>query len=51
MNDLVSSGKSILLISSAITELVEMSDRIIVLKNGEINENYTKNDFCKLEAV
>lgn len=51
MNDLVSSGKSILLISSAITEIVEMSDRIIVLKNGEITENYAKEDFCKLEAV
>ncbi|MDD3655952.1 MAG: sugar ABC transporter ATP-binding protein [Atribacterota bacterium] len=51
MNDLVSSGKSILLISSAITELIEMSDRIIVLKNGEIIESYGKQDFCKLEAV
>ena len=51
MNDLVNSGKSILLISSAITELIEMSDRIIVLKNGEITENYGKQDFCKLEAV
>lgn len=37
MNDLKQKGKSIIMISEEIQELMGMSDRIIIMKNGKIN--------------
>ena len=41
MNDLVAQGKSVIMISSEMTEILRMSDRIIVMcegkKTGEID--------------
>lgn len=37
MNDLKSKGKSIIMISEEIQELLGMSDRIIIMKDGKIN--------------
>ena len=45
MNDLVKKGKSILLISSEMEELMGMSDRIIVLAEGRITGELDKSDF------
>lgn len=36
MEDMLAEGKSILLISEELTELIGMSDRILILKDGEI---------------
>jgi len=36
MNDLVAAGKAIILISSDIVEIQKLSDRILILKDGEI---------------
>ena len=45
MNELVEQGKSIILISSDIMEVTNMSDRVILLKNGKITQNLEKGNF------
>ena len=40
MNDLVNEGKSIIMISSELTEILRMSDRIVVMCEGRKLENY-----------
>lgn len=45
MNDLVESGKTILLISSELEELMGMSDRIVVLSQGKITGELQKEEF------
>lgn len=45
MNDLVEQGKSILMISSEMEELMGMSDRIIVLAEREITGELQKEEF------
>ena len=45
MNDLVESGKTILLISSELEELMGMSDRIVVLSQGKITGEFQKEEF------
>lgn len=50
MNQMVESGKTILLISSEMEELMGMSDRIIVLSEGRITGELTKEDF-KQEVI
>ncbi len=47
MNDLVKQGKSILLISSEMEELMGMSDRIIVLCEGRATGELNKSDFAQ----
>ena len=44
INDLVKKGKSIILISSEMPELIGMSDRIYVLNNGHIVGEFTRKD-------
>ncbi len=48
MNDLVASGKSIIMISSEMEELIGMSDRIVILhegvKTGELNRDEFEQD-------
>ncbi|MDR1043004.1 MAG: sugar ABC transporter ATP-binding protein [Clostridiales Family XIII bacterium] len=45
INDLVESGKTILFISSEMEELIGMSDRIVVLKEGKITGELMKDEF------
>lgn len=45
MNDLVKQGKTILLISSEMEELMGMSDRIVVMSEGSIAGELTKEEF------
>lgn len=45
MNELVESGKTIILITSEMEELIGMSDRIIVLSEGVITGQVEKEDF------
>ena len=47
INDLVESGCSVLMISSEMEELIEMSDRIIVLAEHEITSELQKDEFCR----
>jgi ribose transport system ATP-binding protein len=44
MNQLIESGKSIILISSDLPELIAMSDRIIVVNNGSIMGELSKEE-------
>ncbi len=44
MNEFVAEGRAIVLISSDVMELVSMSDRVITLSNGEIKEEYSKDE-------
>ena len=41
MNELVAQGKSIIMISSELTEILRMSDRIVVMCEGRKQENLT----------
>lgn len=45
MNEVIASGKTILLISSEMEELMGMSDRIIVLAEGRITGELEKEEF------
>ena len=47
MNELVVSGKSILMISSEMEEMLGMSDRIIVLYEGRVSGEILKQDFSQ----
>ena len=47
MNELVESGKSILMISSEMEEMLGMSDRIIVLHEGRVSGELQKQDFSQ----
>ena len=42
MEDLAAEGKSILMISSELPELLALSDRILVYRDGEINKEFTE---------
>lgn len=47
MNELVEQGKSIIMISSEMEELIGMSDRILVLHEGEITGEVNKDEFSQ----
>ena len=47
MNELVESGKSILMISSEMEEMLGMSDRIIVLHEGRVSGELQKQNFSQ----
>ncbi|SFH82151.1 monosaccharide ABC transporter ATP-binding protein, CUT2 family [Tindallia magadiensis] len=47
INSLVESGKTILMISSEMEELMGMSDRILVLSEGKIAGTLSKDEFCQ----
>lgn len=47
MNQLVEQGKSILMISSEMEELLGMSDRIVVLYEGKVSGEVMKEDFSQ----
>ena len=44
MNNLVSQGKSIIMISSELTEVLRMSDRILVMCEGRIAGEFNIED-------
>ena len=43
INDLANKGKSIIIISSELPELLRISDRILVIRNGKIIKEITEN--------
>ena len=47
MNSLVESGKSFLMISSEMEELLGMSDRIIVLHEGRVSGDLQREEFSQ----
>ena len=47
INDLAAQGKAIWVISSELEELMGICDRIIVMGNGEIRGELTRNEFDK----
>lgn len=51
MNDLVAQGKSIIMISSEMDELLGMSDRIIVLSEGHMAGCLSRETFSKTEIL
>ena len=51
MNELVSQGKSILMISSDMEELLGMSDRIIVLSENTYAGELKKEDFSQQNVL
>ena len=51
MEDIVLSGKSLILVSSELTEVMGMSDRIIVMNEGRIVTEISKNEFSEKEIL
>ncbi|MCL2010263.1 MAG: sugar ABC transporter ATP-binding protein [Synergistaceae bacterium] len=52
MSELKSRGKSIIMISEEIQELLGMSDRILVMKNGRINGEITRSrNLCEEDLI
>ena len=51
MTELVESGKSIIMISSDMEELLGMSDRIIVLSEGKISGEVFKQEFSQEKVM
>lgn len=47
MEDIVAAGKSIILVSSELTEIMGMSDRIIIMKDGQIVTEVKKEAFSE----
>lgn len=43
MSDFVSTGKGIIMVSSELAEIINMSDRVIVIKDGKISGELTKD--------
>jgi len=50
MNELASQGVAIILVSSEMSEVLGMSDRILVMKNGKISKAFRKNEATQ-EAI
>lgn len=51
MNSLVSKGKSIIMISSELPEVLSMSDRIIVMYNGKIKGQFKKGELTPEKVI
>lgn len=51
MSSLTKKGKSIILISSDMPELVSMSDRILVIRNGELTKELKKEDISEQAII
>ena len=43
MEDMLAEGKSIILVSEELTELIGMSDRLIILKDGVISGTFMRS--------
>ena len=44
-------GKSIIMISEELPELIGMSDRILIMKNGEITKEFTRSKDLTQEQI
>jgi len=44
MNEITAEGGAIIFISSELPELINMSDRILLMKNGSIVQQFEKKD-------
>ena len=44
MEDLIAEGKSIIMVSEEIPELLGMSDRILIMKDGVINGQFNRDE-------
>ena len=44
MNELIKAGKSIIMIYSEMPELIGMSDRIIILKDGRLSGEFLRSE-------
>jgi ribose transport system ATP-binding protein len=44
MVGLLKQGKAIIMVSSDMPEVIAMSDRVIVMKNGEVTAELSKNE-------
>ena len=44
MEKLISEGKSIIMVSEEIPELLGMSDRILIMKDGVLNGQFSRED-------
>lgn len=51
MEQLASEGKSIIMISSELPELLSLSDRILVYRDGEINKEFEEVENLTEEQV
>ena len=51
MNDLAKQGKSILMISSDMEDLIGMSDRIYALADGKISGELSREDFSQVAIL
>jgi ribose transport system ATP-binding protein len=51
MRKLTEMNKSIMMISSEMQELIGMSDRILVMKNGKINGELQKSEFSQKKIL
>ncbi len=51
MRNLTEMNKSIIMISSEMPELIGMSDRILVMKDGKINGELSKDDFSQRKIL
>ena len=47
MEDMVEKGKSIIMVSSELTEIMGMSDRILVMREGEIVKEIPREEFSE----
>jgi ribose transport system ATP-binding protein len=44
MSDMKKQGKAILIISEELPELIGMSDRLIIMKDGRITKEFTRSE-------
>lgn len=51
MSELTAHGKSIIMISEEIPELLGMSDRILIMKDGRINGEFRRSEFLSEEDL
>jgi len=51
MNEAVKNGLSIIMISEELPELMGMSDRILIIKDGKINGSFTRSSIFSEESI
>lgn len=51
MNEMKQEGKSILMISEELPELIGMSDRILIMKDGKINNEFIRSENLTQEQI
>lgn len=51
MNSLVNSGAGIIVVSSELPELLGICDRILVMKDGRINGEFSRNEFSAKDII